>query len=84
MRRTPARPEQSQSPSPTDVKLIKLSRVMEKTSLSKTAVYTTPGFPKPVKVGKRAVAWVESEVDQWISARIAETRGTSEKEQGSK
>ncbi len=74
----PARPEQAAPANPTGVTLIKLSRVIEKTSLSKTHIYTTPGFPKPVKIGERAVAWIESEVDEWIAARIAESRGTPE------
>jgi len=29
-------------------------------------------FPAPVKIGARSVAWVESEVDDWIAARIRE------------
>ena len=28
-------------------------------------------FPKPVPLGKRAVGWVESEIDAWITDRIA-------------
>jgi prophage regulatory protein len=32
-------------------------------------------FPKPVKLGARAVAWVESEVEEWILARIEERDG---------
>lgn len=31
-----------------------------------------PTFPKPVKIGKRAVAWVESEIDAWQQEKIAE------------
>lgn len=31
-------------------------------------------FPAPVKTGKRAVAWVESEVMQWIEERIEHYR----------
>jgi|EndMetStandDraft_8_1072994.scaffolds.fasta_scaffold82784_1 prophage regulatory protein len=27
-------------------------------------------FPKPVKVGNRTLAWVESEVDAWMAARV--------------
>lgn len=30
-------------------------------------------FPRPVKIGKRAVAWVEATVDDWIRGRIAGT-----------
>jgi prophage regulatory protein len=29
------------------------------------------GFPRPVKIGLRSVAWVESEVDDWVKSRIA-------------
>jgi prophage regulatory protein len=29
-------------------------------------------FPKSVSLGDRAVAWVESEVEQWIEERLAE------------
>jgi prophage regulatory protein len=29
-------------------------------------------FPKRVKIGKNAVAWVAEEVDAWIAARVAE------------
>jgi prophage regulatory protein len=28
-------------------------------------------FPTPVPIGARAVAWVEEEIDSWISQRIA-------------
>lgn len=31
-------------------------------------------FPKPVSIGERAVAWVESEVKQWIDQRIEHFR----------
>jgi prophage regulatory protein len=27
-------------------------------------------FPQRVKLGARAVAWVESEIDQWVAGRI--------------
>jgi prophage regulatory protein len=29
-------------------------------------------FPKPVKIGERAVAWPESEINAWLEQRIAE------------
>lgn len=29
-------------------------------------------FPAPVRVGARTVAWVESEVSDWLRARVAE------------
>jgi len=33
-------------------------------------------FPKPVRIGKRRVAWVESEIADWLIARMDE-RGAS-------
>ena len=29
-------------------------------------------FPRPIVVGAARVAWIESEIDQWISDRMAE------------
>lgn len=29
-------------------------------------------FPKPIKIGPRAVAWVAAELEAWEQARIAE------------
>ena len=28
--------------------------------------------PRPVKIGPRAVAWLRSELHEWIAARVAE------------
>lgn len=35
-------------------------------------------FPKPIKIGPRAVAWVKSELDAWEAARIAERDAVQE------
>jgi prophage regulatory protein len=49
-----------------ETKLIRLPRVREITGgMSKSGIYaamTLGEFPRPVKIGKRAVAWVEAEV----------------------
>jgi prophage regulatory protein len=31
-------------------------------------------FPKPIKIGQRAVAWLEEDLQAWRDARIAATR----------
>lgn len=31
-------------------------------------------FPAPIKLGARASAWLEAEIDQWIAFRIESTR----------
>jgi len=52
-------------------KLLRLTAVKDITGLSRSSIYADPEFPKPVKIGPRAVAWVESEVSLWIEARMA-------------
>lgn len=53
-------------------KLLRLKSVKETTGLSRSSIYADPKFPKPVKIGPRAVAWVEAEVAEWIDARMLE------------
>lgn len=55
------------------MKLIKLKAVMDCTGLARSTVYkfiAEDRFPKPVKLGVRMVAWVESEIQQWIQDKI--------------
>lgn len=57
--------------------LIRLPEVQRRTGYSKAWIYRLlkeGRFPKSVKIGSRAIAFVESEVDQWIEQRIAESR----------
>ena len=57
--------------------LLRLNRVREKCGLKTTAIYTSMGegkFPLPVRIGRRAVAWIESEIDGWIEQRAAAPR----------
>jgi prophage regulatory protein len=55
-------------------KLIRLGAVKDLTGLSRSSIYAHPDFPRPVKIGAggRAVAWVESEIRDWVEARIKE------------
>ena len=57
--------------------LMKLPRVMEITTLSRSTIYNwirAGSFPAPVKLGPRSVAWLKEEVDAWVTARVAKTR----------
>ena len=57
------------------MRLIKLKEVIEKTSLGRSTIYefmTKGTFPKQVPLGAKSVAWLESEVDDWIMERIGE------------
>ena len=47
---------------------------MERTQRSKPALYAAikdGTFPRPVKIGVRAVAWVDDDVNHWVEQRIA-------------
>ena len=53
-------------------RLIKLPEVLRLTGLSRSTLYRKlkeGDFPRPVQLGKRAVAWRESEVIAWINGR---------------
>ncbi len=54
----------------TTSKLLRLPKVMEKTGLSRSSVYDQvkkSRFPAPVRIGERAVAWRESDINKWIT-----------------
>ena len=51
------------------MRFLKLKEVMEKTALSRSAIYRKMNedqFPQSISLGDRSVAWVESEVDEWM------------------
>jgi prophage regulatory protein len=53
---------------------VRLNEVKARTGLSRSTLYAyvrDGHFPAPVAISKRCVAWVEGEVDRWISDRIA-------------
>lgn len=48
------------------------TKVLQRTGLSNSTLYyfiAEGTFPKPVKLGKRTVAWKKSLVDEWIESR---------------
>ena len=60
------------------LKLMKIKEVMDCTGLGRSTLYNyiSEGlFPKPVSLGTRSVAWVESEVEEWILDKIEQRDG---------
>lgn len=56
-------------------RLLRLPEVSHITALRRSQIYRLAAdgkFPKPCKIGPRASAWIESEVIDWIEARIAQ------------
>ncbi len=61
-------------------RMLPLKQVVHYTGLSSTTIYDMldkrsnrydPTFPVQVKLSKGRVAWVESEIAEWLQARIA-------------
>jgi prophage regulatory protein len=58
-------------------RLLGIKEVSARVGLSKGYIYVLVArgqFPRPVKIGRRAVRWPESVVEGWIKARIEEQR----------
>lgn len=58
-------------------RLLRLQDVCRTTGLCRSMIYKMEAekrFPQRVKIGHRAVGWVEGEVAQWVTDRIATSR----------
>lgn len=54
-------------------RLIRRKEVQSKTGLGASSIYAMMKqgkFPKAITLSERRVAWLESDVDQWIAERI--------------
>ncbi|MEZ8025435.1 AlpA family transcriptional regulator [Vibrio sp. 1F255] len=59
------------------MRFIRLKEVMSVTGLGRSSIYNfmaEGSFPKSVPLGGRAVAWVESEVFEWMEERLADRK----------
>ena len=58
-------------------KLLRLSDVRERVPYSRSTIYQLIAqgkFPQAISLGERAVAWLESDIDEWIAARVESAR----------
>lgn len=58
-------------------RFIRLPEVLERTGFSKAWIYrliSQNRFPKPIKLGERAIAFLESEIDDWIEQIVHSSR----------
>lgn len=58
-------------------KLIRKNEVLNRTGFCRAWIYRLikqNRFPEPIKIGERAIAFIESEVDSWIDNLINNTR----------
>ena len=62
------------------MRFLRLNEVKERVGLGRTSIYKLIGegkFPKPVHVLGRNVAWIDSEIDEWMMDRIDYERTNS-------
>lgn len=58
-------------------RFIRLPEVINRTGYGKTWIYQLikrGEFPEPIKTGARTIAFIESEIDEWIEAIIRNSR----------
>lgn len=66
--------------------IIRRKQLEARTGLSRSSIYAKlrrnpkrpgdydPTFPTPISVGAKAVGWIESEVNAWLTAQIEKSR----------
>lgn len=53
--------------------ILRLPTVKERTGLSRSTIYlliSKGSFPKQIKLGERAVGWLDEDVNKWINQQI--------------
>ena len=57
-------------------RLLSLREVQTQTGIARPTIYRMMGqgaFPRPVKIGPRAVRWKASDIESWIASRPVAT-----------
>lgn len=58
-------------------RILRLPEVIKRTGLSRSTIYMKiqeKTFPKQINLSVRSTGWLESEITEWISKRIASSR----------
>jgi len=62
------------------MQVLRLPQVREVTGLGRSMIYQLEAdrrFPRRIKIGARAVGWLQDEVQAWVAERVERSRGTS-------
>lgn len=57
------------------MRFISMKEVMHKTSLARSTIYkylAEGGFPKSASLGANKVAWLESDIEEWMEEKLAQ------------
>lgn len=72
-------PPTHEIPSPSAGRFLRLRDVIRETGYCRSMIYLMESeerFPRRIRIGVRAVAWLESEVNAWKRQRIVANRGS--------
>jgi prophage regulatory protein len=61
------------------IQILRLAQVCARTGLCRSMIYqleTEQRFPSRIKIGVRAVGWLEEEVQEWLTQRVEASRRT--------
>ncbi|WP_374479507.1 helix-turn-helix transcriptional regulator [Zoogloea sp.] len=64
---------QQQSP----LTILRRKQVEARTGLARSTIYDhvrAGTFPAPISLGGKAVGWIESEIDAWLTAQVEKSR----------
>lgn len=57
--------------------ILRRKQVETRTGLGRSSIYDyikAGRFPHPIRIGDRAVGWLESEIDAWLTAQVERSR----------
>ena len=60
-------------------RLLRLPQVCDITGVKRSMIYQMEAeqrFPRRIKIGVRAVAWIEAEVREWVAQRVDSHRSS--------
>ena len=58
-------------------RMLRLPSVIELTGLSRSSIYLRMKnnvFPQSISLGDRAIAWLESDIEQWIEEKVSASK----------
>ena len=61
--------------------ILRLPAVKSRTGLSRSTIYlrmTSGTFPQSIRLGARAIGWVESDIEAWLERQIARARNQND------
>ena len=58
-------------------KILRLPDVIDRVGFSRSTIYdfiAKGRFPTPIRIGTRAVGWLDSDINDWINQQIKQSR----------